>query len=317
MIEDDVMTADDEQEASGRSPKKRGLGRGLGALFEDEESTFAASAPAQGGEAAGPRRTLGVDQLQPGKYQPRQHIDSERIAELAESIAVHGVIQPLVVRPVGEGRYEIIAGERRWRAAQEAQLHEVPVVIRDFGDEEALEVALIENLQREDLGPLEEALGYQRLMEEFRHTQDKLALAVGKSRSHVANTLRLLALPQPIQLLLRQGKLSAGHARALITAENPEALAREIVEQGLSVRETERRTAESKNKGAGAKKAGKPAKDADTVALEKELRDTLGVLVSLDMKEDGKAGALKLSFKNLDELDVLLKRLSHNPARAF
>jgi ParB family chromosome partitioning protein len=322
-----AMTPEDDAstEATGRSSKKRGgLGRGLDALFENEEATFneiAASAAAPANQentvAPGPRKTLGIDQLQPGKYQPRQQIDQETIAELAESIAVHGVIQPLIVRPLSTGKYEIIAGERRWRASQIAQLHEVPVVIREMDDEQALEVALIENLQREDLNAMEEAIGYQRLMDEFRHTQDKLALSVGKSRSHVANMLRLLTLPQSIHVLVRQGKISAGHARALVTAEHPEIIAREIIEQGLSVRETERRMAESKQKPAGKKGAAKAEKDIDTIALEKDLRNALGVKVSIDGKMDGKGGAgggtLKLSYKDLDELDMILKRLLRIP----
>ena len=300
-------------------PKKRGLGRGLGALFEDEEGLYPQAEAAGAGPAEGPKRTAGVDQLEPGPFQPRQYIAHEALSELAESIAVHGVLQPILVRPRPDdpNRYQIIAGERRWRAAQKAQLHEVPVIIREMSDEQALEIALIENLQREDLNALEEAQGYQRLMEEFGHTQEKLAAALGKSRSHIANMVRLLGLPQGVQVLIRQGKLSAGHARALITAENPEELARVIVEGGMSVREAEKLAAESsgreqrrKGRGAGAG-AGK---DVDTLALEREVTNRIGMKVTIDIRGGG-AGVLKIEYKSLEQLDEILHRLSHYPGR--
>lgn len=296
--------------------KKRGLGRGLSALFGDDEAEHETAAPeSTTASSTGPRRMVGLDQLSPGTFQPRQHMEPESLKELASSIAVHGVLQPILVR-AREGQdnqYEIIAGERRWRASQIAQLHEVPVIIKPMTDQEAAEIALIENLQREDLNALEEAQGYKRLMDEFGHTQEKLAAGLGKSRSHVANMVRLLTLPPGVQVLLRQGKLSAGHARALITAEHPEDLAREIVNKGYSVRETERLVS-----GKGAATAGKPksklvAKDVDTLALEKDMTARLGLKVTIDMKGDGKggrAGVLTVDFKDLDQLDLVLKKLS-------
>lgn len=301
--------------------KKRGLGRGLNALFEDEETVYP-KADTDSHAPGAPRRQVGIDQLEPGPWQPRKDMDPAALKELADSIAVHGVLQPLLVRakPGQEGRYQIIAGERRWRASQKAQLHEVPVVIKELEDEAAMEIALIENLQRADLNALEEALGYQRLMEEFGHTQEKLATALGKSRSHVANMTRLLGLPQPVQNMLRDGKISAGHARALITAKDPEALAKIVVANELSVRATEKLAADESGRMPRAKGAPKPPveKDVDTLALEKELTDRLGLKVTIDVKssKDGDTyGALKVDFKNLDQLDEVLHRLSNNPGR--
>ncbi len=295
--------------------KKRGLGRGLSALFEDDEDVAVAlSADVQEqAPAAGPsRRTVGIDQLEPGEFQPRGAMDPDALDELSRSIAVHGILQPILVRekPGEAGHYEIIAGERRWRAAQKAQLHEVPILVRNFDDVTALEVALIENLQRQDLNAIEEAAGYRRLMDEFSHTQEKLAAALGKSRSHVANMVRLLNLPESVQEYLRQGKLSAGHARALITAADPAALAQKIVEAGLNVREAERLAADHAAKPRAAK--SRPEKDIDTLALEAEMSATLGMKVSIDMRSGG-AGLLKIDFRSLDQLDEVLRRLSKNP----
>jgi len=311
-------------EQSGKpNPKKRGLGRGLGALFEDEEGVYPQPDP-EGQTPGAQRRMLGIDLLEPGFYQPRQHIDKDSIKELAESIAVHGVLQPLIVRekPAASGRYEIIAGERRWRASQEAGIHEVPAIIMDLDDVAALEIALIENLQREDLNILEEAQGYQRLMDEFGHTQEKLAASMGKSRSHVANTVRLLSLPQPVQTYVRQGKLSAGHARALITADNPEELAKTIINQSLSVREAEALVAAGRENSSRGGKSGtgktkaKPAKDIDTLALEQEVSNMLGMKIAIDMRGDATGGGtMTVDFKSLDQLDDLLHRLSHFPGR--
>lgn len=290
---------------------KRGLGRGLNALFEDEETpSFAAPAQtATPDDPTQPRKNLSVASLRPGKFQPRRNFDDATLKELAESISTHGVLQPLVVRSVGNGQFEIICGERRWRAAQKAQLHDVPVIIRDMDDEQAMQVALIENLQREDLNPLDEAEGYQRLMEEFAHTQEKLAAAVGKSRSHVANMVRLLGLPSTVRGMIRNGKLTTGHARALITAKDPEALAQDVVARGLSVRETERlaQIAEAKD---GKTRKTKPAKDVDTLGLEREMLQRLGMKVTIDLKPDGKAGAVKIDFKDFDQLDKLIQKLS-------
>ena len=309
------------------STTKRGLGRGLNALFADEEKPAFAEArhaapepaaitvpPAQNAEDGGlSRKTLPISMLRPGKFQPRKNFDDATLKELAESIAAHGIVQPLLVRPVNGGAspYEIICGERRWRAAQKAQLHVVPVVVREMDDEEAMQIALIENLQREDLNPLDEAEGYQRLMEEFAHTQEKLATAVGKSRSHIANMVRLLGLPASVRSMLRDGQLTTGHARALITAKNPEILAKEVIKNGLSVRETERLAMESDvREESKTRRKVKPAKDVDTLALEREMLDRLGMKVTIDTKGDGQKGTIKIAFKDFDELDKVVKRLS-------
>lgn len=303
--------------------KKGGLGRGLNALFEDEEApAFAAPAaqnPAQAPVAAedpsAPRKTLPVSALRPSKFQPRQSFDDATIKELSESIATHGILQPLLVRPLKAtpGAYEIIGGERRWRAAQKAQLHNVPVIIRDLDDEAAMEIALIENLQREDLNALDEAEAYQRLMEEFAHTQEKLASVVGKSRSHVANMVRLLTLPASVRRLLRDGKLTAGHARALITAKDPETLAAQVVARGLSVRDTEKLAALSDSKTPKLPKNPVLSKDIDTLNLEKDMSAQLLMKVSIDLDKKGEdfaeSGTLSVKFKNMDQLDVLIKLL--------
>ena len=293
---------------------KRGLGRGLNALFDDEE-TPSFAAPAAAVQAApedpgAPRKNLSVASLRPGKFQPRRSFDDATLKELADSIGAHGVLQPLVVRPVGGGQFEIICGERRWRAAQKAQLHDVPVIVRDMDDEQAMQIALIENLQREDLNPLDEAEGYQRLMEEFAHTQEKLAVAVGKSRSHVANMVRLLSLPSSVRSLIRGGKLTAGHARAIITAKDPEALAKDVVARGLSVRETERLASIAESRDGTKGRKPKPQKDVDTLGLEREMLQRLGMKVTIDLKGDGKSGHLKIDFKDFDQLDKLIQKLS-------
>lgn len=312
MADQDNTPEQDEEELN---PKKRGLGRGLGALFEDEEGVYP-MADSEGHTPGIRRVLLGIDQLQPGRYQPRKYIDKQAISELAESIAIHGVLQPLIVRALDDiaDSYEIVAGERRWRAAQEAQLHEVPVILMDLGDEAALEIGLIENLQRQDLNILEEAQGYQLLMDEFDMTQERAALKVGKSRSHVANSVRLLTLPDSVKTMIKQGALTAGHARALVNADNPEELAKSIVEQGLSVREIEK-VAGERSKTKKKKKQNKPAKDVDTLALEDEVSNALGMRVSIDVTGAGGTGTLKINFKTLDQLDELLHRLSHNPSK--
>ncbi len=296
------------------NPKNRGLGRGLNALFEDDES-FAAEAPLDSAPASGSqsksRIDVGVEQLEPSRFQPRKIFDDASISELAESIKNHGLLQPIVVRQNKDDPdlYEIIAGERRWRAAQKAQLHKVPVIVKELSDIEALEIALIENLQREDLNPVDEAMSFQRLMSEYSYTQEKLAKSLGKSRSYIANIVRLLNLPDVVLGHLERGDLTAGHARALITAKNPEELAKEIIAGGLSVRETEKLTADNsgapKKSGASAKVT---AKDVDTLALEKDISNTLGMRVSIDSK-DGEKGKISIEFKSLDQLDTVLKRL--------
>lgn len=293
--------------------KLRGLGRGLNALFEDEESVY----PQIGEGSMTPgrqRQTAGTAQLRPGGAQPRRLFDEDALENLAQSIRQHGLLQPILVRAIdqpedGAAIYEIIAGERRWRAAQKAQLHEVPIVVLDLTDLAALEIALIENLQREDLNPVEEARGYQRLMDQHGHTQEKLAETLGKSRPHIANTVRLLSLPEKVLKYLEDKKLSAGHARALITAKNPQALAEEVIAKGLSVRQTEAlAAAESPQNHTRAQKAGK-FKDVDTLALEKDLSNMLGMRVTIDSKAGGKKGALKIEYKSLDQLDTVIKRL--------
>lgn len=314
MSENQIMTIN-------VAKKQRGLGRGLNALFEDDEVTLATqvplspSAPIQDNTAPNTgRKMLGIDQLQPSPFQPRQYMDEGALAELAQSVAVHGVLQPILVRqvPGSTTKWEIIAGERRWRAAQKAKLHEVPVVIRDFDDETAAEIALIENLQRADLNALEEAQGIKRLMDDYGHTQEKLAAVLGKSRSYVANMVRLLSLPVAVHVMMHEGKLSAGHAKILVNAAEPEMLARRIIADGLSVREAEKLAAsEAKVKQTKATSARQAIeKDINVVALEKDLTDKLGLKVMIDLKKNGR-GAVKVEYKSLDQLDDVIRRLTN------
>ena len=297
-----------------KATNKRGLGRGLSALFEDEEGIYP-QADEFGHTPGLTRMELPIEQLNPGQFQPRKTFDQDALKQLAESVSTHGILQPILVRQLNDNSdsYEIIAGERRWRAAQLAQLHEVPVILAQMNDEEALEIALIENLQREDLNALEEAEGYQRLIDQFGHTQGKLAAVIGKSRSHIANTLRLLTLPENVQAFVNDGSLSAGHARALITAENPIELAKKVVNQGLSVRETERLAKETKTNYTTSEdklsQAKKASKSADTLALEEELSNKLGLEVKIDLK-GSQSGELKIRFKDYDQLDDVIHRLS-------
>jgi ParB family chromosome partitioning protein len=256
-----------------------------------------------------------IEYLRPNPRNPRKNFSDAELEELAASIKERGIIQPVVVRAVRGARdaYEIIAGERRWRAAQLVKLHEVPVVIRPLGDRDALEIALIENVQREDLTALEEAEGYRRLMEEFGHTQEALATAVGKSRSHVANLLRLLNLPPAVQEMMQDGRLSAGHARALITAAEPVALAQQIVARGLSVRAAEEMVQAVKPSSKAKPKPSAPraSRDPDTVALEHDLSSLLGLKVTIEF--DGKGGRLSIHYSNVDQLDDVLQRLNQSP----
>ena len=296
-----------------RKIERRGLGRGLSALMADVHL-----APAD--TAAPPRRPdsqVPVENLHPNPNQPRRDFAEDALAELAESLRQKGVIQPLIVRPFGEpGHYQIVAGERRWRAAQLAQIHDLPVLIRELDDTEVLEVAIIENIQRADLNALEEALGYRQLMDRFGHTQEKLAEALSKSRSHIANLLRLLQLPDEVQTLLRGGQLSAGHARALITSPNAAELARKIVSRGLSVRDAERLAL---NEGGAKRKTGgrnRPEKDPDTRALEADLAANLGMSVRIDHEPGGEAGLMTIRYTTLDDLDRLCRVLSQLPPLA-
>lgn len=292
---------------SGKRGSKK-LGRGLSALLgEDEDEQVQLERLRQS-------RALPVEQLSPGPFQPRRRFDPEELRELAESIREQGVIQPILVRRSPDGdNYQIIAGERRWRAAQMAQLHEVPVLIREFDDRTAMEIALVENVQRRDLSPLEEAEGYRRLIEEYSHSQDDIARAVGKSRSHVANMMRLLNLPDEVRALLEDGQLTAGHARALLSAEDPSALAREVVTRKLNVRETERLV--QKEKAPPATQAAPKQKDADTRILEQDLSDRTGLVVAITHNAGSGAGSVTLRYRDLDQLDLIVERLSAHPAQ--
>ncbi len=273
------------------------LGRGLSALLGE------AGAEPQLGERS--PRTLAVDQIVPGPYQPRHRFDDEALIALANSVRENGILQPILVRsrPGHPMSYEIIAGERRWRAAQLARLHEVPVIIRELTDREALEIALVENVQRQDLSPLEEAEGYRRLLDEFGNTQDDLARRVGKSRSHITNTLRLLALPKQVRQLVEDGKLSAGHARTLLGAADVAELAAQVVARDLSVRQTERLVKRQSEP----PRPPRREKDADTRALQQELTAKLGLVVVIDPYGDG--GEVTIRYRTLEQLDLVLSRL--------
>ncbi|HYJ52277.1 MAG TPA: ParB/RepB/Spo0J family partition protein [Allosphingosinicella sp.] len=286
--------------------KKRpsGLGRGLSSLLGE----VAVEAPVRGGESTrGSVQMIPVASIEPHPGQPRRIFQEEALAELAESIQARGVIQPIVVRPHGH-RFQIVAGERRWRAAQRAQLHELPAIVRDFSDEETLEVALIENIQRQDLNAIEEAQAYQRLVADYGHTQEELGRIVHKSRSHVANLLRLLDLPASVQIMVGTGQLSMGHARALVTARDPEALAEEIVRRGLSVREAEKLARAGKAKKPRQAPIEYKGSDADIAALERQLGDMLGLKVAIRHSPQG--GTVALSYSSLDQLDMICQRLS-------
>jgi ParB family chromosome partitioning protein len=300
-----------------RGMERKGLGRGLSALLADlevDQGRAPAPEPGQGGEgtARAPAHAVPIERIHPNPHQPRRRFDEADLEELAASIREKGVIQPLIVRPHPEeaGSFEIIAGERRWRAAQMARLHELPVVVRDLDDAEMLELAIIENVQRADLNPLEEAQGYRQLMDRFGHTQEKLAEALGKSRSHIANLLRLLTLPDPVLDLLRSGRLTAGHARALITAPDPVALARQVVERDLSVRQTEALARQAARPAPAAQASRGAAKDADTRALEQDLTAAIGLAVSIQHGPGGQKGEVRIRYRSLEELDGLCQLLS-------
>ena len=275
---------------SGSSPR---LGRGLAALLGES------GLPRPGTGA--PRTVLPVSAMQPSPFQPRTSMDPAALADLTDSIRKQGVLQPILVRPTpGQpDQYQIIAGERRWRAAQAAGLHEVPVLVRPFSDQDAMAAALVENLQRQDLDAIEEAEGYRRLITEFGLTQDQLGSTVGKSRSHVANTMRLLALPAPVRAHVQQGALSAGHARALLTHNDPEAAARTVIARGLNVRQTEALAAPPHP-------PPKPLPDPEHEALERDLSRRLGLPVRI--QTDGRGGTLRITYRSLDQLDHLLER---------
>jgi ParB family chromosome partitioning protein len=286
-------------------PKKRpsGLGRGLSSLLGE----VAQETPVRGGgDTRGTIQMVPIASIEPHPGQPRRIFQEEALAELAASIQARGVIQPIVVRPHGH-RFQIVAGERRWRASQKARLHEIPAIVRDFSDEETLEVALIENIQRQDLNAIEEAQAYKRLLADFGHTQEELGRLVHKSRSHVANLLRLLDLPPKVQIMVGTGQLTMGHARALVTAADPERLAEEVVRLGLSVRETEKLAQAGKARPTRAPVEYKGA-HADLAALERQLGDLLGLKVTI--KHSPKGGTVSLGYSSLDQLDMICQRLS-------
>lgn len=285
-------------------PSRKRLGRGLAALIgEMDKPGTVAETSRIGADSAVP-----IEFVAPNPRNPRRSFADADLADLAQSIREHGIVQPVVVRRTGNGRYEIIAGERRWRAAQQAGLVQIPVIIRDVDDRVALELAIIENVQRADLNPVEEALGYQQLIEEHNYTQADLGQVIGKSRSHVANTLRLLKLPDEVRSMLVEGALSAGHARTLVTAEEPAQLARRIVEEGLSVRQAEVLAQAPATTPGQIRNQSQPApKDADTLALEKALSDATGLKVTISHGQKG--GELKIFYRTLEQLDEICRRL--------
>ncbi|MEQ9608164.1 MAG: ParB/RepB/Spo0J family partition protein [Kiloniellaceae bacterium] len=293
--------------------KRTNLGRGLAALFGEENEDYASL------DKVRSTKTVPIEHLRPGRFQPRHHFDVAAVNALAESIKAQGILQPILVRrdPDRPNEFEIVAGERRWRAAQIAKLYEVPVVIRDLTDAQSLELAIVENVQRQDLTPLEEAEGYRRLIDDFQHTQEDLAKTLGKSRSHIANTLRLLSLPEGVKLLMDEGKLTAGHARTLIGCDNAEGLASQMISRGLNVRQAEKLVQNAKAAGASApRKSAVPAdddhpKDTDTLALERDLTALLGLKVSI--KFQGTGGSLTIHYKTLEQLDDVLHRLNQMP----
>ena len=291
------------------TPKRqRGLGRGLSALMAEIEQTVGDTGP-----SSSERRSdtlVPIENVHPNPDQPRRHFDVDELNDLARSIRSKGIIQPLVVRahPEKTGEYEIVAGERRWRASQLAQLHELPIVVRKFTDLDVLEIAIIENIQRADLNPIEEAIGYRQLMDKFGHTQEQMAEALGKSRPHIANVLRLLALPKDVQAFVINGSLSSGHARALITAPNASDLARVVVARGLSVRQTEKLVKEPK--APSKDRMPRSAKDADTRALEGDLSAALKMAVSITHNPGQEGGSITIRYKNQEQLDELCRHLA-------
>jgi ParB family chromosome partitioning protein len=279
--------------------QKRNLGRGLSALLGSQNPAEPVTPPRS-------LRTLPVEQIYPGAFQPRQRFAQEELEALAESVRQNGILQPILVRPRAghPGSFEIVAGERRWRAAQLAKLHEVPIILKELSDREALELAIVENIQRENLSPLEEARGYRRLIDEFGNTQEDLSQHVGKSRSHIANTLRLLDLPDAVLILLDEGKVSAGHARALIGTADPAALAALVVNRGLNVRQTEKLAKFGRSK---LTPRPRVEKDADTRALERDLTARLGLHVAISGQ--GESGHVTIQYKTLEQLDLVIARL--------
>ncbi len=284
---------------------KRRLGRGLAALIGemDQPMPTGGSTPA----SVNPDRMVPIENVTRNPRNPRRYFDDGELQDLASSIRQHGIVQPVVVRSLAEGQYEIIAGERRWRAAQLAGLVEVPVIVRNVDDRTALEIAIVENVQRSDLNPLEEALGYEQLIAEHGYTQNDLGDIIGKSRSHVANSLRLLKLPSPVRDMLASGTLSAGHARALVPTSDPTALAKSIVAKGMSVRDAERLAQNDIRAQSEPQAQAKPEKDSDTLALERTLTDALGLEVRINHK--GGPGQIRISYKTLEQLEEICRLL--------
>ncbi len=287
-------------------PPRKGLGRGLSALLAEDPD----DQPALDRLRVG--KTVPIESLVPNRYQPRSYFDPEELEALTQSIRENGILMPILVRRDGEdsSNFEIVAGERRWRAAQAAQLYEVPIIVKELDDSQALEVALIENVQRQDLTPLEEAEGYHRLMEEFNNTQEDLAQTVGKSRSHVANIIRLLGLPEAVKAMLQDGSLSAGHGRALLSAEDPEVLARAVVRRGLNVRQTEALVKKPQKTTVSSANRGEET-DVNTLAMEKQLSEKLGLTVKINHR--GEKGEVRIAFTSLEQFDEILNRLNQHP----
>ena len=284
----------------------RGLGRGLSALLaEDSDDQLVL-------DRMRPAQAVPVENLVPNRYQPRQQFDRDELQALTESVKINGILMPILVRRIGDGKnYEIVAGERRWRAAQGAQLYEVPVVVKELDDKQALEMALVENIQRQDLTPLEEAEGYRRLMKDFGHTQEDVAQVSGKSRSHVANMIRLLGLPDIVKDMVQDRRLTVGHARALLSAEQPTILAEQVVDRGLNVRQTELLVKKPQNNVKYKAVTGSLSEDPNTREMGRQLSDKLGLVVKI--KHNGERGEVRIGFETLEQFDDILKCLGGHP----
>ncbi|MDR9427887.1 MAG: ParB/RepB/Spo0J family partition protein [Salibaculum sp.] len=293
---------------SDNTSRTRGLGRGLSSLMSDVVAQDATAGDRSSATETRPDRTVPIEKIRPNPDQPRRSFNDAALTELADSIRSKGVIQPLIVRATDDAMFEIVAGERRWRAAQKAGLHDLPVLVRDLSDTEVLQFAIIENIQRADLNAVDEATGYRQLMDRFNHTQEELASALGKSRSHIANLLRLLTLPEDVQQLMSDGRLSAGHARTLVGKDNAGDLAREIIKNDLSVRQAEKLASTTRKAASPGPKLAE--KDADTKTIEKELAAHLGMGVSIDHEAGVESGKLTLRYRDLGQLDDLLRLLS-------